>query len=215
MVKDMKPDDELPLKQRALIVASRLLRSHGYEATRLEDIAAELGVTAPALYWHFASKSELFYALLKQIIEEFNVAIDRAFAEGPQDPESVLRRVAEAHTRHQLAGLDAQSYTAMSFSHAQLTSWMTDEQSLAVRTSIRVYFERVRDVLRRGMQEGVFAEGDAAVATFAIINICEYSHLWYQDDRNRSIDQVALMHADFAASIALGVSRASAPPRVH
>jgi AcrR family transcriptional regulator len=208
MVKEMPGEVELPLKQRALIVASRLLRSNGYEATRLEDIAAELGVTAPALYWHFSSKSDLFYALLKQIIEEFNVAIDGAFADGPSDPESTLRRVAAAHTRIQLAGLDdAQSYTAMSFSHSQLTSWMTDEQALALRNSSRIYFERVRDVVRRGMSEGVFAEGDAAVATFAIINICEYSHLWYQNDRNRSIEQVALMHADFAASIALGALR--------
>lgn len=198
-------DNEPSLKERAIVVASRLLRSNGYEATRLEDVAAELGVTAPALYWHFSSKSELFYEILKDIIERFNSSIDEAFNAMPDDPESVLRRIAEAHTREQLAGPEsAQSYTAMSFSYTQATSWMTNEQAEALRVTSRAYFERLRDVIRRGIAEGVFGVGDPTVATFGIINVCEFSHLWYQPGKGRTIDQVAQLHGEFAVQIARG-----------
>ena len=205
MVKETSGEADPGLKERAMIVASRLLRTSGYEATRLEDIAKELGVTAPALYWHFKSKSDLFYAILTRIIDDFSSAIDAAFTDGPQDPEAILRRVAATHTRMQLEGLDeAQSYTVMSFSNSQLTSWMSDEQSATFHSSSREFFARVRNVIRQGITDGVFADGDPTVVTFAVINICEYSHLWYQNDRERSIDEVAAMHGEFAVRLAVG-----------
>lgn len=57
----------LPLaERRALIVeaAGRLFGERGYESTRLDEIAAAAGVTKPVVYRHFASKRELYLALL-------------------------------------------------------------------------------------------------------------------------------------------------------
>jgi len=53
-------------ERRALILdaAGRLFGAHGYDATRLEEIAAAAGVTKPILYRHFASKQDLYLALL-------------------------------------------------------------------------------------------------------------------------------------------------------
>jgi AcrR family transcriptional regulator len=47
-----------------LDAAGRLFGAHGYDATRLEQIAAAAGVTKPILYRHFASKEDLYLALL-------------------------------------------------------------------------------------------------------------------------------------------------------
>ncbi|RFC76625.1 TetR/AcrR family transcriptional regulator [Streptomyces sp. AcE210] len=46
-------------KARILAVAVELFHRHGYAATSMEDIAAESGVTAGALYRHFPGKREL------------------------------------------------------------------------------------------------------------------------------------------------------------
>jgi AcrR family transcriptional regulator len=53
-------------ERRALILdaAGRLFGAHGYDATPLEQIAAAAGVTKPILYRHFASKQDLYLALL-------------------------------------------------------------------------------------------------------------------------------------------------------
>jgi AcrR family transcriptional regulator len=57
----------LPTEQRrATIVeaAGQLFGERGYDATRLDDIAAAAGVTKPILYRHFDSKKDLYLALL-------------------------------------------------------------------------------------------------------------------------------------------------------
>ena len=58
------PSDE----RRATIVAAagRLFGERGYDATRLEDIAAEAGVTKPILYRHFDTKQALYLTLLER-----------------------------------------------------------------------------------------------------------------------------------------------------
>jgi AcrR family transcriptional regulator len=53
-------------ERRAVIVdaAGRLFGEQGYDAARLDDIAAAAGVTKPILYRHFADKQSLYLALL-------------------------------------------------------------------------------------------------------------------------------------------------------
>lgn len=55
-------------ERRALIIeaAGRLFGDDGYEATRLDDIAAAAGVTKPILYRHFEDKQALYLALLER-----------------------------------------------------------------------------------------------------------------------------------------------------
>ena len=61
-----------PAERRATVLdaAGRLFGAHGYDATRLEEIAAAAGVTKPILYRHFASKQDLYLALLARHRED-------------------------------------------------------------------------------------------------------------------------------------------------
>ena len=51
-------------KAKILEVAAGHFSRHGYESTSLEDVAAEAGVTKPAIYYHFKDKSALYEAVL-------------------------------------------------------------------------------------------------------------------------------------------------------
>jgi AcrR family transcriptional regulator len=55
-----------PAERRQLIVeaAGRRFGEHGFEATRLDAVAAAAGVTKPVLYRHFDGKTALYLALL-------------------------------------------------------------------------------------------------------------------------------------------------------
>jgi AcrR family transcriptional regulator len=61
-----------PPERRQLIVeaAGRLFGEHGYDGTRLDDIAAAAGVTKPVLYRHFDDKTALYLALLERHRED-------------------------------------------------------------------------------------------------------------------------------------------------
>jgi len=53
--------------RRALLEAARrIFARDGFEASRIEDIAAATGHTRGAFYAHFASKEDLFFALFEQ-----------------------------------------------------------------------------------------------------------------------------------------------------
>ena len=56
-----------PRDRRASILAAARARfhRHGYTGTSLEDIAGDLGITAPALYRHFRGKDALYTAALE------------------------------------------------------------------------------------------------------------------------------------------------------
>lgn len=53
-------------RKRAVIleVAERLFSSRGYAATRLEDVAEEVGLTRAALFYHFRDKQTLYDAMI-------------------------------------------------------------------------------------------------------------------------------------------------------
>jgi len=53
-------------RRKLLKAARRVFARDGFEAARLEDIAADAGYTRGAFYANFSSKEDLFFALLEQ-----------------------------------------------------------------------------------------------------------------------------------------------------
>jgi AcrR family transcriptional regulator len=80
-----EPRQRLPVpERRALIVegAGRLFGEHGYDNTRLDDVAAAAGVTKPILYRHFDSKRALYLALLERHRDDLSSFVGAIPAEG-------------------------------------------------------------------------------------------------------------------------------------
>ncbi len=67
---------------RVLAVATELFAEHGYARVGLERVAVVAGVTRGAVYHHFASKAELFHAVVRtvqlSVAEAVAEAADRA-----------------------------------------------------------------------------------------------------------------------------------------
>jgi TetR/AcrR family transcriptional regulator, transcriptional repressor for nem operon len=59
-----------------LDVAERLVQTRGFNAFSYADVAAELGITKPALHYHFPGKAELGEALVARYAERFADALD-------------------------------------------------------------------------------------------------------------------------------------------
>jgi AcrR family transcriptional regulator len=57
-------------RRKLLQAAERLFARDGFEATTLEDIAAEAGYTRGAFYANFGSKEDIFFALLERWVAE-------------------------------------------------------------------------------------------------------------------------------------------------
>jgi AcrR family transcriptional regulator len=82
-------------RRRLLAAAQGIFARKGFEAARLEDIAAFAGYTRGAFYANFESKEDIFLALLEQWVAERLADLDALF-EQHKDPAK-LRRALRDH----------------------------------------------------------------------------------------------------------------------
>lgn len=71
-------------------VATRLFAQHGYDATSIQAVLAESGVSRGALYHHFPGKDALFMAVLEEVGNRLAGQAAEA-ARDAADPVAVLR----------------------------------------------------------------------------------------------------------------------------
>ena len=64
-------EDALKTRRRILASALSLFVKKGYDRTTFTDIAARLGMTKGAVYWHFDSKEKLLVTLLDEMLKKF------------------------------------------------------------------------------------------------------------------------------------------------
>ena len=77
----------------ALLAAARqLFAEKGYAGAGREEIVARAGVTRGAMYHHFASKHELFRAVVEELEQEVMGRVAEAGMEAAGDPRQALAR---------------------------------------------------------------------------------------------------------------------------
>src|SRR5215831_16738306 len=84
---------EAPTRERILDVALDLFVRQGYAETSLREIAAELGFSKAALYYHYESKQDILIALHRRTHDLTDEALPLLRADGEADDDTWLRLV--------------------------------------------------------------------------------------------------------------------------
>lgn len=79
-------------RERLLAAAAAVFSRHGYRAASVEAIAREAGFSKGALYWHFDSKEDLFFALLEEHVDRPVRELAAAAADAPPGSAPALGR---------------------------------------------------------------------------------------------------------------------------
>jgi AcrR family transcriptional regulator len=82
-------------RRKLLAAAEKTFARDGFEAARLEDIAALAGYTRGAFYANFKSKEDIFFALLELWLKERIAEIDTLLAQ--QETSATLLRALREH----------------------------------------------------------------------------------------------------------------------
>jgi AcrR family transcriptional regulator len=94
---DIAADGRAAIRRRqVLTVASELFAKRGFEATSIRDIATAAGMMSGSLYYHFASKEDLYIAVQDASVSKIFNAVSGAIA-GIADPWERLEAAAIAH----------------------------------------------------------------------------------------------------------------------
>lgn len=88
--------------RRILEAASSLFRAQGYDAVRIEDIAAAADVSAGTCYNYFSTKGDILLAIVSMEVEEVIDAGRAVVADPPPDVAEALDRLIRIYYDHSL-----------------------------------------------------------------------------------------------------------------
>ena len=83
-------------RQEILEAAARQFSAHGFRGANMRDVAADAGVLAGSIYYHFSSKEALFVAVHSAAVDMMTDAVRDAVA-GIDDPWARLEEAAATH----------------------------------------------------------------------------------------------------------------------
>lgn len=160
--------------ERLIAAATRLFASQGYEATTVQEVVAEAGVTKGAMYHYFTSKDDLLYEIYHRILTlQFERLKQFAEADGP----------IEERLRH--AAIDVITTTAKAFDDLTVVvrsmHLLEPKKQRRVRSERRRYHELFRDMIEEGQRTGVFrgdVEADFVVDYF--FGAVHHLPTWYR-----------------------------------
>jgi AcrR family transcriptional regulator len=138
--------------------AERVFARTGFRASRMEDIAAEAGISLRTLYATYRGKSELYRQIEETRIGQLfaSVIIEEGLAPLPR-LHSVVRCYLEFLMSHP-------AYLRMHLRQGQNWAIEIDEAEGAVEGRIALGVPELAKIFREGMDEGTFHDGNADVA---------------------------------------------------
>lgn len=171
-------------RNTVLKAAAKLFAERGFGGTSLGDVAKDLKISRPALYYYFSSKQEILSSLVDDISVQSKKTIEEILQKDI-DPVAKLHEM----TRNQLLFVmqNKLSYMVVIKTEEELVS-ETRALNLEAKKAV---FEAFREVIRLGSEQGHFRKVDPAVAALGIIGMCNWCAWWFKIEGRLSDGQVA------------------------
>lgn len=109
--RDRQAERREATRQEILDAAWALAREQGLAQVTLRQVAARVGMQAPSLYSHFASKNAIYDAMFAQAWTDYLDLVEAADTDRPHSPRAALRFF--AHTFFDFAVADLARYQLM------------------------------------------------------------------------------------------------------
>lgn len=178
-------DAQRPSRDALVEAAAALFREKGYERTTVRDLAEAVGMQSGSLFYHFSSKGEILYEVMRRGIDDLTGAV-RLELEACSDPRDELITMTRTHLR-----------TLLSNTQASLASLLYEWRSLPEEQRNQVvqlrdkYETLCRDVMQRAMDRGVVKQGDPKLLVRLWLGAINWTSQWFKGDGDLGIDKLA------------------------
>lgn len=187
-------------KKRATEVyaaAARLFARKGFHATRMQDIADELGMQKGSLYYYFNSKDELLNDLVTGSVQEAQSAL-QAILDSGETPTRKLGLAVETHLGILQKNADLHLINAQ-----EILVSLDAETAVTIDALLKAYENSWAAIIAEGMQTGEFrADLDQKIIVKALLGLCNSTLTWFEPNGRLSSQQIAQI---FTALVTKGV----------
>jgi AcrR family transcriptional regulator len=176
-------------RKNILLAAAQIFSQKGYHATSMNDIANAVNLQKASLYHHVRNKQGILLSLLDEALDLVYNRIHAVLLEDLPVKDKLRKAIASylstLSDQHDLAAV-------LLLEHRSLDSEMRI-QHLPKRDR----FEQLwRDLLRLGVEEGIFNIDDINMATRALLGMMNWVVTWYREDGFLSIDEISSQFAN-------------------
>jgi AcrR family transcriptional regulator len=176
-------------RDRILAEAARLFARSGYESSSMADVASSLGVSKAGIYHYFATKQDIYDAIIIDVLSGLSAAVKQAVAQ-ETTPEDRLRRFMLAHaryfeTRHAAFVTMLIGYSGMRPTYREDAARLRDD-----------YEKQLRDVIADGIAQGAFRDLDPVSSGRAVLSMLNWMARWYKPGQGQDAETVAATYFD-------------------
>ena len=170
-------------REKILLAAVQLFAKYGYHAAPLRDIARIAGMQAASIYYHYSSKQALLIEIMETYMQRLNGNLERILRE-QNEPQQCLRAAIANHIRLHT------SYKSEFFIIDTEIRALEGENRTRIISLRDRYEYLLQELLRDGMERGVFRQSDVKVTSYAIIAMCTEVATWFRPNGRLSVQQV-------------------------
>ena len=187
-------------KTEIVEAAAHCFMERGYHATGVDDVARRLGCTKGRIYHHYASKTDLFFAVHREGMARL-FAAQEAILPLPDDALEGLAAMLQAHAQAMLEHHTYETVVAQGVQVHRFEATTPDQrETMAALIADRDRFEALfTDRLRLGITRGEIRESDVPITVKILLGALQWSIIWYRprpgDDAARRADLAARMVA--------------------
>lgn len=199
------PDEQYQLKKQAVIAeAARAFGRHGANNVSLDQIAAALNVTKPALYYYFKNKQELIYECHELMMRIGDQVLQDAIASEATGYVRITTFI-----KNYLALLTDQ-FGAPAILHDFSAMTPSDQKKIVLRR--RRFNQQLRQILEDGIRDGSISPCDSKLAVFWFMGAVSSIPQWYRTDGSLHGVQIADAFIGFLSN---GIQAGNATTRTH
>jgi AcrR family transcriptional regulator len=174
---------------RLFDTAAELFWEKGFAATTTREIAARLNIQQASLYYHVASKEDLLYRLCKSSIQEMFAEVESAIG-GVTGPTDRIRTLIRAHVKS-LLGRQKRNASMLTELRSLTRAHRPEIFELRDR-----YARLVQSTLEAAQAAGlVRSDISAAQLCLALLNMLNWSALWYTKGQELPVEELADLFA--------------------
>jgi AcrR family transcriptional regulator len=172
----------------------RLFHQRGYAGASMREIAASVGIEPPSLYHHFASKEDLLWELIRDVLERIEAAWQVAES-GLSDDAGPRARLECFVTSHVI--FHAQNIPEASLANSNMVGLRPERLQFVIR--LRDHYERhLRAIVAEGASSGEFDVDDQRTTVRAILQMSTAVWTWYQPGGEINMNDLARRYARLA-----------------
>lgn len=176
--------NHLDRQQQIIRASAELFDRVGYHGASMQMIADAVNLGKPTLYHYFRSKSEILFAMHKELVSELLESHRQRVAQSTQ-PASLLKGLCY----DTLAFINNYpGYVRAFFEHYQD---LDEPQQDTLRVQRRGYLKMVINIIRSGIDEGSFVECNPRIAALGFLGMCTWAYQWLPRDGSVDLQSTA------------------------